>query len=321
LPSTDGLEISETQFAPDKLAPDGFAPDGLPVVLVGVRLRNSNPGVVSFTLAIEAESELISAFPWSGTDPTSEKIHQQDEVIFDSKTGALQFTQPGQPSWYALVSAALDPKDRDTGFESIGPSSLGPTGSHKGAGGTLTYRVTLGAHSSTTVWFAIAGSNVGKEEASRALKLGLAFPKALLDTKIFGHQKVLSRAQIQVPDENIQAAFDWGKLNLADMRRIVRNVMVQDSMEGKAGQYPATILQVIPILSGFGAGYPDYPWFFGTDAAYSTFSLAAVGQWDEAKDHINALAGLAGRERVNRQSAARMRYRRLDLLWYQRAKR
>jgi len=49
LPTTNGLEISETQFAPD----------GLPVLLVGVQLRNSSPNVASFTLAIEAESELI----------------------------------------------------------------------------------------------------------------------------------------------------------------------------------------------------------------------------------------------------------------------
>ena len=37
LPSTEGLEISETRFAPD----------GLPVVLVGVQLRSSNPGTTS----------------------------------------------------------------------------------------------------------------------------------------------------------------------------------------------------------------------------------------------------------------------------------
>ena len=279
LSETDGLEISETQFAPD----------GLPVVLVGVKLRNSSHSTTSVTLAINAQSELISAFPWSGTDPTSEFIHQQDEVTFDSTTGALQFTQPGRPTWYALVSAALDPNDRVTGFEPLGASGLGPAGSHKGAGGMLTYRVTLGGRSSTTVWFAIAGSNVDKSEASRALTMGLASPKELLREKISGRQQVLSQAQIEVPDADIQAAFDWGKLNLADMRRTVPNMMVQDSMEGKAGTYPATILGVVPVVSGFGAGYPDYPWFFGTDGAYTTFSLSAVGQWQEAKNHIDTI--------------------------------
>lgn len=280
LPSTKGLEISEARFAPD----------GLPVVLVGVQLRNSSPGTTSVQLGIEAQSELIAAYPWSGTTPTSESVHQQDQVSYDPETGALQFTQPGQASWYALVSAALDPKDRATGFEPLGASELGPAGSHKGAGGTLTYQITLGANSSTTVWFAIAGSNVSKTEASWALKLGLAFPELLLRAKIFERQEVLSLAQIHIPDPDpmIQAAFDWGKLNLADMRRTVRNVEVRDTQEGT--MYPSPINPFpIPVLSGFGAGYPDYPWFFGTDGAYTTFPLTAVGQWDEAKNHLNTV--------------------------------
>ena len=279
LPPTDGLEISETQFAPD----------GKPVVLVGVQLRNSDPGVNSFTLAIEAESELIAAYPWSGTMPTSESLHLPDQVSFDSTLGALLFTQPAQPAfsrsaWYALVSAALDPQDRETGFQSIGASFPPTTSKHNGATGTLKYQVTLKGKSSATVWFAIAGSNVEKAEASGALRLGLVAPDELLREKISERQEVLSQAQIHIPDEDIQAAFDWGKLNLADMRRTVRNVMVRDTMEGKV--YPSPLTPTFPVLSGFGAGYPDYPWFFGTDGAYTTFSLAAVGQWEEAKNHL-----------------------------------
>jgi hypothetical protein len=279
LPPAQGIEISETQFAPD----------GLPVVLVGVQLRNANPGVNSFTLAIEAESELISAYPWSGTTPTSESLHLPDQVSFDWMLRALQFTQPAQPkysrlSWYALVSAALDPQDRETGFQSLGASFPPTTSKYNGATGRLNFQVNLKGKSSTTVWFAIAGSNVDKLEASEALRKGLAFPDELLREKISGRQRVLSQAQIRVPDADIQAAFDWGKLNLADMRRTVRDVMVRDTLEGTV--YPSPLMPLFPILSGFGAGYPDYPWFFGTDSAYSTFSLAAVGQWDEAKNHL-----------------------------------
>ena len=279
LPPTQGIQINETEFAPD----------GLPVVLVGVQLRNSNPGVESFTLAIDAESELIPAFPWTGTKPTSESLHLPDQVSFDKKLGALQFTQPAQPAfsrsaWYALVSAALDPQDRETGFQSIGTDFPPKTSKLNGATGILKYQVTLKGNSSTTVWFAIAGSNVDKAEASGALTMGLASPAGWLREKISGRQQVLSQAQIHVPDEDIQAAFDWGKLNLADMRRRVRDVMVRDTMEGTV--YPSPLTPTFPVLSGFGAGYPDYPWFFGTDGAYSTFSLAAVGLWDEAKNHL-----------------------------------
>ena len=117
--------------------------------------------------------------------------------------------------------------------------------------------------------------------------MGLACPDELLRAKIYGRQQVLSQAQIQVPDADIQAAFDWGKLNLADMQRTVRDVMVRDTMEGTV--YPNPLVPSFPVLSGFGAGYPDYPWFFGTDAAYSTFSLSAIGQWQEAKNHIDTI--------------------------------
>jgi hypothetical protein len=279
LPTTNGLDISETQFAPDRL----------PVVLVGVQLSNSSPSVASFTLAIQAESELIPAYPWSSTKPTSESLHLPDQVSFDSTLGALQFFQPAQPilsrlAWYALVSAALDPQDRQTGFQSLGASFPPNTSKHNGATGALSFQVNLKGKSTTTVWFAIAGSNVDRLEASAALTMGLAFPDELLRKKISGRQRVLSQAQIQVPDADIQAAFDWGKLNLADMRRTVRDMMVRDTMEGTV--YPTPLTPSFPVLSGFGAGYPDYPWFFGTDSAYSTFSLSAIGQWQEAKNHL-----------------------------------
>ncbi|MBV9273916.1 MAG: hypothetical protein JO333_08475, partial [Verrucomicrobia bacterium] len=282
LPRTSGLEISETQFAPD----------GLPVVLVGVQLSNSSPSVASFTLAIQAESELIPAYPWSGTKPTSESLHLPDQVSFDSPLGALQFFQPAQPTlsrlaWYALVSAALDPQDHQTGFQPLGASFPPNTSKHNGATGALSFQVNLNGKSSTTVWFAIAGSNVRKAEASRALLIGLAFPDQLLSAKIASRQEVLSQAQIRVPDADIQAAFDWGKLNLADMQRTVRDMRVRDTMEGTV--YPPPLTPFFPVRSGFGAGYPDYPWFFGTDGAYSTFSLSAIGQWQEAKNHINTI--------------------------------
>ena len=117
--------------------------------------------------------------------------------------------------------------------------------------------------------------------------MGLAFPDELLREKISGRQQVLSQAQIQIPDADIQAAFDWGKLNLADMQRTVRDMMVRDTKEGTV--YPTPLVPSFPVLSGFGAGYPDYPWFFGTDGAYSTFSLSAIGQWQEAKNHIDTI--------------------------------
>ena len=53
-----------------------------------------------------------------------------------------------------------------------------------------------------------------------------------------------------------------------------------------------------------------------------TFSLAAVGQWEEAKNHLATIRQVS--QLVNGPTGkvtARDRHGRLDLLWYQRTKR
>jgi glycogen debranching enzyme len=93
-----------------------------------------------------------------------------------------------------------------------------------------------------------------------------------------------------IPNPMLQAAFDWAKLNLADVRRVASDVKIRDTRHGSLqGEiYPAP-LGTCASLSGFGAGYPDYPWYFGTDGAYTVFSLVAVGQFQAAKEHLRLL--------------------------------
>jgi hypothetical protein len=43
---------------------------------------------------------------------------------------------------------------------------------------------------------------------------------------------VLARSDTKIPDATVQAAFNWGKLNLADMRRKVLDAEIRDTMEG-----------------------------------------------------------------------------------------
>ena len=38
-----------------------------------------------------------------------------------------------------------------------------------------------------------------------------------------------------------------------------------------------------------GAGYPDYPWIFATDAEYTAFAAVTVGQFEAIEDHARAL--------------------------------
>jgi hypothetical protein len=53
-------------------------------------------------------------------------------------------------------------------------------------------------------------------------------------------------------------------------------------------QFPAP-LGTVDRATWIGAGYPDYPWMFGTDAEYTGFAAVAVGQFQAIKDHLRAL--------------------------------
>jgi glycogen debranching enzyme len=111
-------------------------------------------------------------------------------------------------------------------------------------------------------------------------------PASLLAQKVNGRQALLAQTKVSLPDAALQDAFDWGKLNMADLTRTVTNAQIRDVDEGRA--YP-TPVATIPKLTGIGAGYPDYPWYFGTDGAYTAYPLVASGQWDTAKAHLQSI--------------------------------
>jgi hypothetical protein len=277
-PSTNGLQITRTEFAPD----------GLPVVLVGLQIQNTSSQSVTTTVGIQPISEILPAFPWSGTTPTSDQLDQQDNVQFDPLISGLTFSEPNQP-WYAMVTGRATKQGPQDSVQFQGASGLG-TLPGKEATGQLTWQLTIAAGSTVEMWFGISGTHVFKGEASGALFAGLADPDALLAHKIDGRVAILALSNVTVPDQAAQDAFNWAKLNLADMSRSVLNAEIRDTKEGTV--YPSPLAE-FPYLSGFGAGYPDYPWFFGTDGAYTTFGLAVTGQWEMAEKHLNLVRSVS----------------------------
>ena len=72
----------------------------------------------------------------------------------------------------------------------------------------------------------------------------------------------------------MQNAVDWGKQNIADLTQSATNLQIRWTNQGK--QFPAP-LGTVPEATWIGAGFPDYPWIFGTDAEYTAFA-AVVGR-------------------------------------------
>ncbi len=289
---TTGIGYARQVFAQHtgiQMTQTAFSPDGSPVVLVGVELRNAKDSRKAFSLRMDARSDILSAYPWGWTEPSAAEFNGDDAGRYDRSTGTLEFNEPGKP-WHALVRTSERPKNgraHDDIWGPVAPDERADYMEHgHGMGGRFQWTIELEGNATKTVWLAVAGSHTSKAEATTALNSALAAPETLLDEKIAHRRELLARTNVELPDDGLEAAFDWGKLNMQELRRTVTDAEIRDVDEGRA--YPAPVATV-PELTGIGAGYPDYPWYFGTDGAYTAHPLVVSGQWDTATEHLRSI--------------------------------
>src|SRR5919107_3538095 len=281
-PTTAGLEITRTEFSPD----------GSPVTLVGLTLRNPTSTSRSVKLTMDLRSEVMAAYPWGWTTPNAKEFNGLDGGSYDPSTGTLTFKESGKP-WYAAVRSSVAPDQGvvDSGF--WGPSTDAERTGHReygnGTGGSLRWKqLSVGGGQERTLWIAVAGSHTSQSEATSALSSALNNPDSLLSQKVSSRRALLNKTQVDLPDEEqeLQDAFDWGKLNMADLTRTVKDMKVRDVDEGRAYPSPAA---TISSATGIGAGFPDYPWYFGTDGAYTAYPLLVSGQSGTVKEHLRTI--------------------------------
>jgi glycogen debranching enzyme len=256
---------------------------------VGLTLQNPDSASKSVKLTMDARSEIMAAYPWGWTTPNAKEFNGADEGSYDRSTGTLTFKESGKP-WYAAVRASVVPDQGVVNSASWGPVAEDERAGYleygNGTGGSLRWNLSVRGGQETTLWVAVAGSNSSQSEAQSTVQGALNNPASLLAQKVNGRQALLAQTKVSLPDAVLQDAFDWGKLNMADLTRTVTNAQIRDVDEGRA--YP-TPVATIPKLTGIGAGYPDYPWYFGTDGAYTAYPLVASGQWDTAKAHLQSI--------------------------------
>ena len=300
LPTTAGLGVSRTDVAPD----------GRRGVLFGLTI--DNPGAARTTkLSVDTHSELMGQFPWGfeGITPNASD-NLPDQGTYDGRR--LVFTDdgalPGAPTHHyaAAVGTSLRPATGDTG-----PSYWGPRPGHRctgketgapsdpkpsvcddgpfgnGTGGRLTYEVSLPAHASRTVWLGVAGSDRGGAKAKDELAKLLRDPNGELAAKVRDRRALADQTRLSLPgDPTLAQAVDWGKQNMADLTQQANDLQIRWTNQGK--QFPAPV-GTVDKATWVGAGYPDYPWIFGTDAEYTAFAAVSVGQFDAIEGHLNAL--------------------------------
>ena len=304
LPDTAGLGVQRTDFVPD----------GRRGVLFGLKI--TNPGAArTATLSVDAHSELMGQYPWGFTGVTpnaSDNIADQgkydgQDLLF-TDDGAL----PGAPvhHYAAMVGTSLKPDSgmigdqfwgpqpgrRCTGNEPGAPADPKPSACDdgpfgRGTGGELTYTLSLPAGGSQTVWLAAAGSDNGATAAQQELSQVLQDPAGQLAAKVASRERLAQQTKLSLPgDPLVQDAIDWGKQNIADLTQSAENLQIRWTNQGK--QFPAPS-GTVPKATWIGAGFPDYPWIFGTDAEYTAFAAVSVGQFEAIEGHLRALRDIS----------------------------
>ena len=303
LPDTAGLRVRRVDFAPD----------GAAAVVSRLQLLNGAPRARTVTVRVQAHSELMGSYPWgfSGVTPNASD-NLPDHGAFTGS--ALRFTDtgslPGAPQhdYAAMVGSDREPSGgeaADTAGTFRGPQGDdvcmdgeqkapsecddGPFG--KGTGGELRYQVRIPARSFAWVNVAVAGSDRGADAAQAQLDAALENPAQALADKERARRALARRSHVSLPgDRLLQHSIEWGKQNLADLTLRASDLPIRWVNQGK--QFPAP-LGTVASARWIGAGFPDYPWIFATDAEYTAFAAVALGQFDVIKDNLRTLRDIS----------------------------
>ena len=299
LPATAGLRIGRTDFVPD----------GRRAVLVGLRIENPG-GEADFVLKVDAHSELMGAYPWGETTPSQLDFNLEDEAGL--RGGRLEFSETGRPhpeakahDWGVVVGSSLDPSGNRTGAAFRGPQDppvicpasgegtppppelCDDTAYGKGAGGQLRYRIHMEPGAARRVWFAVAGSERGLPGARKTFERAMSDPAGALDAKVEDRLALARRTRLELPGDPLLArGIEWSKQNLADSVQVAKDLAIREVDAGASYPAPEGTLDSVRFL---GAGFPDYPWLFGTDGEFTAFASVGAGQFGPIKDHLRAL--------------------------------
>ena len=304
LPKQDGLTVTRTDFVPD----------GRRAALFGLTFAGGG-SPQDFTLKMDAHSELMSAYPWGWTNPSQESFNLNDSVAVEGNK--LVFREQDKPpaenalrhDWAAVVGSNLTPTGSATGENYRGPQDPpiicplpdAPTPYRcddsafgNGKGGQLRYDVSVKAGETKTVWFAVAGADFDGRDPANAKAAALeeyasviSDPNALLQKKVSSRLDLQDNTRLTLPgDARIEESIDWSKQNLADSVQVARDLEIRETDEGSRYPPPEGSVDQIRFL---GAGFPDYPWLFGTDGEYTAFASVGVGQFEPIQDHLRAL--------------------------------
>lgn len=250
-----GIEVERLQFVPD-------GKDGMTILF---RIKNEGNSAKTFDFTFRGYTDLIPV--WLGE--RTKMINHPDDISFDEMTKIFTGKDQGN-DWFVVWGSSPDFKTN--------PTNQGCAMQPKGLGNNAGFSITLSLEAGQEIIFPvfIAGST---ESEIAALENLASIREGLLtdwNSKKDRYANLKTQAEIQIPDAELELAFEWIKYNT--------DWLVRDVQE---------------IGRGFGAGLPDYPWWFGVDSEYTIKGLIATGRKDLVYSTIELIHSLSETENGN----------------------
>jgi hypothetical protein len=231
-----------------------FSPDGHPAVVVQFRVINTGNTRRDLRFRLTVGTDLLPVWESGRIGITD----APDSVTWQPAAGRF-LARDSKHRWFALWGAV------DAIGERVpNPSPLSRTG--MGVAAASTYPIMVPPRDTAVLTFVFAGSTRSGADAERAFTAIARHHAELLEKKKAHYASLIQRARIRIPDQRLQQVYDWVRINAEWLVRDVPGV-------GR----------------GLSAGLPEYPWWFGTDGAYSMLALIASGDFELVKQTLRLL--------------------------------
>jgi len=229
-----------------------FSPDGQDALVVQYTVRNASARSRRLSLELTVKTDLLPV--WMSD---SLGIHDAPDTVTWQPSRHVFVARDTRNPWFCVWGATARTAQLVAHPEPMHTAGLGVTAASR-------YTLAVAPHGSSTLTFVIAGSPTDEASALRTFARVAKTHTRLLDEKKARYAALLTEARIRIPDQRLQQAYDWVRINTEWLVRDVPGM-------GR----------------GFGGGLPEYPWWFPD--MYTVQALMASGNFDLAKETLRLL--------------------------------
>jgi glycogen debranching enzyme len=240
-----------------------FVPDQKKGIYIEFEIENLSAENRDLSLNFEVTSNMRPV--WLGE--RTNMIDGKDMVNFINNQNVFLIKDEKQ-DWYTVLGSSND----------IFPKNLKIEHATKPLATNYSFeiKISIPGNGKSSFPLVIAGSSGKPEPIIKEYQEILKSAPDLLKSKILRLNAIENYSKVTLSDKELEQAFRWIKYN--------NDWLIRD-VEG--------------IGRGFGAGLPDYPWWFGVDSEYTIKGLIATGRKDLVYDTIELLTKLSEKENGN----------------------